>query len=210
MTIGIFGGTFDPVHHGHLAAAKALLEALPLEAIHFMPCHQPVHRQMPKASAQDRLAMLELAIADQPQLAIETCELDRRMPSYTIDSLQILKQHHPNTSFALIIGADAFSQFETWKQYQDILNHCHLIIMDRAAHPLKRSENLEKLFVSHETQDPAVLKRQSSGAIYRFAWPSPDISSTQIRDELRNRKSTTHILPKAVANYIQTQHLYVD
>ena len=121
QAIGILGGTFDPIHFGHLRTAIELHQALDLAEVRLIPCYQPVHRKLPIASPEQRLEMAYCAIRDEPALAIDNCEIERQRPSYTIETLEILRQKFPQTPLCLIMGIDAFLGFPSWHRYEEIL-----------------------------------------------------------------------------------------
>lgn len=129
--IGIFGGTFDPIHSGHIAVAEFLTKTCPLKKIHFIPCYTPPHRSLPKATPAQRLEMIKLAIAGHPEWIADDIDLQRPGPSYMIDTLEILHQRQPHSTWCLILGMDAFLQFDQWRQWHKILTLCHLIVVNR-------------------------------------------------------------------------------
>ena len=134
--IGLLGGTFDPIHLGHLHLAQTLLTTLDFQAIHFIPCYQPVHRTTPQASALDRMKMVELAIQAQPGLIADPTEIKRQGPSYMIDTLKTLRAQFPSTPLALIFSSESFEHFFTWKDWQDFLKLCHIVVANRQHLPL--------------------------------------------------------------------------
>ena len=129
--IGLFGGTFDPIHHGHLQTAERLCTDLKLTQIFFILCKQPVLKPAARATAQQRLDMLALALKNYSQFTVDKRELTRDTPSYTIDTLKSYQQEMPNTPLYFILGIDAFLQLPQWYQWQQLLDYCHLIIINR-------------------------------------------------------------------------------
>ncbi len=125
--IGIFGGTFDPIHLGHLRTALEVKQALQLEHVRFIPCFSPPHRAAPQADAQQRLALLRAALEQQDDFVIDTREIQRGGPSYMIDTLQSLHAEYPQQTLCLIIGMDAFYYFDTWQAYMQILDVAHVV-----------------------------------------------------------------------------------
>ena len=172
MRIGIYGGTFDPVHYGHLRPAMDVYEAFALDEIRFIPCGQPPHRTQPVASAQQRLAMLHRAIADNPVFKVDDREVSRAGPSYMIDTLHSLRTDMPEADLYLILGMDAFAGFDRWHRWQDILLLCKLIITHRPEfEPDKVQLNtvLQQLVSTTQVMVPAELLRGSSGKLTFFA-----------------------------------------
>ncbi len=178
--IGIFGGTFDPVHYGHLKPAQAVLQALRLSQVRFIPNRIPPHREQPWLSVEQRLVLLELALQDYPEFILDRCELKRDGPSYMVNTLQTLKQAFMDESFCLILGLDAFIGFESWYQWQDILQLCHLVITSRPGFDWPIAEISEPLAV-RITDDAKLLETEATGRILLQSVPQLAISSTQIR-----------------------------
>ncbi len=201
--IGIFGGSFDPVHIGHLRLARQVQERLHLDQIQFLPCANPVHRQQPLAAANDRLAMLELAVSDQPGWQISTIELDRSGPSYSIDSLRLIHAQQPQHSLCLLLGVDAFNAIESWKSPEQILKLAHLVVCRRPGLELDR-----EVFNEHQVSDPGLLQTALSGFILPLDIDETDCSSTEVRGLLNSGESVADCLPSAVADYINQYKLY--
>lgn len=203
MRRGFYGGTFDPVHQGHVQLALFACAACELTTLDVIPCHLPPHRQAPTSSAH-RLAMLQLALAPYPQLQINPLELNRDKPSYTVDTLTELKQRFPNDSLCFLIGMDSLQYFTRWHRWQDILGLAHLLVVDRPGYSATDGD-APALLARYQVDDLQVLDQQKSGSIYRLANPSFDVSATI----LRSAPETTHPLQiPAVAAYIQQHGLY--
>ncbi|HEX2548966.1 MAG TPA: nicotinate-nucleotide adenylyltransferase, partial [Gammaproteobacteria bacterium] len=200
-TIGIFGGTFDPIHFGHLRTALEIFQAFHLSEVRFIPSFQPVHRKMPVASAEDRLAMIELAIQNEPALTLDDCEIKRQGPSYMIDTLRDLQQKFSDTSFILILGIDALLKFPTWHQYEEILSIASLVVAHRPLYQLPRTgivaDLLKKHVSSHNPTKP--------GKIVLHPVTALEISATHIRKQIANHKNPRFLLPENVFKYIE-QH----
>lgn len=206
----LFGGTFDPVHYGHLRPIIALAQEIGLTQVSLLPNHLPPHRPQPLASAAQRLAMLKLAVANQPLFAIDERELHKSTPSYTIETLQALRDElGPERPLAFIIGQDSLLTLSLWYRWQKLLDYCHLLVCGRPgfAHPLPSTE-LQTWFAAHHVCDSAILHQQPSGAIYLADTPLIDISATEIRQRLACGDSCQDLLPEAVHDYIQQQGLY--
>lgn len=208
--IGIFGGTFNPIHHGHLALAKSVLEALQCSQIRFIPAALPPHKAIPAVTAQHRATMVQLAIADQPQFVLDTCELDRQGPSYTIETLRLLRHRLPSQSLCLIIGQDSYQQLPMWHRWQELLDHCHLLVVHRAdvepgltLHPPHEDKLIDIAQAAQQMADTP------HGLITYLPAAPPDISSTRIREALQQTGSVPDgEIPEKVGHYIQENHLY--
>ncbi len=206
--IGIFGGTFDPVHNGHIRCARFVLQYCQLDSVRLMPCHLPPHRATPGVSAQQRAAMVQLAIASEPGLALETLELDKPGPSYTADSLALLQQHDPAARFYFIIGMDSLCYFKSWKNWPQILQQAHLLVCQRPGYS-STDGDAPSLLQQFGQPDLAGLRQRTAGAIMLLPNPLTDISATAVRRQLQTGTLPAATLDPAVLNYIQTQRLYL-
>lgn len=206
--IGLLGGTFDPIHEGHLAIAEQVYKALSLSYVDFIPCFLPPHRKMPGASAQDRLKMVKLAIADHQNFRLNTIEFEKKQISYTIDTLQLLREKNPTQPFCFIIGEDAFACFDTWHEYQKILALTHLIVVTRKMKTITYSQAAKTLQQTHETKNINDLHHQSAGSIYFLSIPPIPFSATKIRTLLAENQKGISGLPAVVKKYIKAHHLY--
>ena len=175
----IFGGTFDPVHRAHISAARAVAREL-AAPVALLPNARPPHRSRPGASAAERLAMLQLAIAPYPELSLDDRELKRQGPSYTIDTLNELRQAHPDRPLVLVLGADSLAQLHQWHQWQHYPALCHLAVLPRPGAPAPAPAVLQ----AFPETDAAHLQQYPGG--WRLMLPAPnlDISSTSIRRAL--------------------------
>jgi nicotinate-nucleotide adenylyltransferase len=206
--IAMLGGTFDPIHAGHLRSAVELREQLALDELRFVPCHVPPHRNAPIATALQRLQMLELALADEPGLSIDTRELQRNAPSYSIDTLIALRAElGADVALSLIVGMDAFAQLHTWHRWQELLDHAHIIVIARPGSALPQSGAAADLLRAKQ-RDASILKQQSRGSIVSVELTPLPISATAIRELIRAGHSPRYLLPDTVCSYIRAQHLY--
>ena len=197
--IGIYGGSFDPVHLGHLATATFLKSELDLERCLLMPCAIPVHKTGLYYSNSQRLEMLNLAIQDYSELEIDEREISRGGSSFTIDTLKELKNEQPNETFCLIIGMDTFIQFNSWKQWSEFFNYVHIVVLVRTGY---ETDNLT--LTSFETiQDKQLLAERQSGLLYFSNCPMIDTSSSEIRGKIAANKNLDDFLPKTIINYIK-------
>ncbi|MAD75338.1 MAG: nicotinate-nicotinamide nucleotide adenylyltransferase [Rheinheimera sp.] len=204
--IGIFGGTFDPIHQGHLACARYVLEHCALAQLQFMPCHVPPHRASPGVSAQQRATMIELAIADESAMVLQPLELNRSSPSYTADSLALLKQSMPNSTLAFVIGMDSLCYFTRWYQWQRILELSHLIVCQRPGY--SRQEGDAPTLLRQYAATPAALHQHTHGKIIELNNPDFSPSATAIRSALAQNRKNISELALPVLNYIQQHRLY--
>lgn len=206
--IGIFGGTFDPIHNGHLHVAHTLLATLPLKEIRFIPCYEPVHRQTPVASAEQRLKMCELALENENQLLVDDREIQREGKSFMIDTLQSLRKDLPNAPLALIIGADSFEYFTSWKSWKNIFDYSHLIVVNRQNTHLPQDPELNKIISRCITKNSDELNNKATGLIYFAHIPPSPVSATKLRELASSGKDISNSVPQKVLSYIQSEKIY--
>lgn len=208
--IGLFGGTFNPIHNGHLALAQSVLDTLHCSQIRFIPAAIPPHKAMPAITAQHRATMVQLAIADHPEFMLDTCELDRQGPSYTIETLHLLRQRLPDQSLCLMIGQDSYQKLPTWHRWQELLDYCHLLVVHRAdaVHTLQLHAGHENKLVD-TANAPQQFAEHTHGFISYSPVTPPDISSTRIREALsKGEAAKVDGIPEKVMYYISENHLY--
>lgn len=208
QAIGILGGTFDPIHFGHLRTALELYQTLDLAEVRLVPCYQPVHRKSPIATPAQRLAMVHCAIADEPALVVDDCEIRRQGPSYMIETLQTIQQQKPNTPLCLIMGIDALLGFSSWHRYQDILTLAHLVIAHRPQYHLPQTGIIADLLKKHLIQSPTALHSALSGYILLHPVTPLEISATDIRKQIAKGQSPRFLLPDPVYRYIEEHGVY--
>lgn len=207
--VGVFGGTFNPVHYGHLRSALELAERLQLEQLRLMPSAQPPHRAAPECSAAHRAAMIELAVAGEPHLACDDRELQRPGKSYTIDSLIELRgELGTGTSLCMVMGCDAVLGIATWHRWQELLHWAHIVVIARPGWELPLTGEVAQWLQEYRVGDPHSLRQSSAGCIAIEELRPLAISSTEIRDLLAAGKSARYLLPQSVLDYIQTNTLY--
>jgi len=197
--IGIFGGSFDPVHLGHLKTAKSIKKELNFERLFLLPCHDPVHKNSLHYSPKQRLEMLNLAIKDYPSLEIDTREIDREGNSYMIDTLADLTEEFKGKTICLIIGMDSFLSFKTWKKWDEFARLIHLIILPRNTDRLAEN-NLETFDLALDKSD---LNISSSGLLYFSNSELIDISSTDIRGKIASNQNLDGLMPSPVIKFLQ-------
>jgi len=212
--LGIFGGTFDPIHCAHLELAREVRMALGLEAVRFVPAGDPPHRAAPVASAMHRLAMVELAIADEPGLEVDGREIERRGPSYTDVTLADIRAEAPARPLALIVGADAFLGLPTWHRWHDLFELAHIVVvarpgvdLDGALPPVLADE-----WARRYRSDAEILAAEVAGAIVMQPITAHAISASAIRAQLARGAegiaAVRGLLPAAVLAYIDRNQLY--
>ncbi|MGQ9660249.1 MAG: nicotinate-nucleotide adenylyltransferase [Thermochromatium sp.] len=208
--IGILGGTFDPVHFGHLRLALDCLQTLALAQVRFIPLRIAVHRPPPQASAEQRLAMLEVALADEPRFVLDRRELYRDGPSYTLDTLRSLRDDlGPECPLCLLLGADAYAGFLDWHRPLEILDLAHLVVMRRPGHDPVTSPALQRLYLERGCEEPHRLATRAGGYILLQTLTQLDISATRIRALIAQGHSPRYLLPDPVLDYIEHERLYV-
>ena len=207
--IGILGGTFDPIHNGHLRLALEAKEQLSLDHVRLIPLKFPPHRSIPVASAIHRRAMIELAISDEESLCIDLRELNSDETSYSINTLKSLRQQFTDDALCLILGRDAFNKIDSWKDWEELLDYAHIIVANRPGEPdAAGSQDLEQWVKQHHSSQLESLKETTSGTIYFIEIPMLDISSSMIRHKYVERENIDQLLPESILTYIKDNHLY--
>jgi nicotinate-nucleotide adenylyltransferase len=206
--IGIFGGTFDPIHYGHLRTALELLQALRLAEMRFMPAGNPPHRDLTIANAESRLNMVRAAIAGQPGFTLDDREVRREGPSYSVDTLTELRAEHRNRSLCLIVGIDAFLGLPKWHQWREILQLAHLIVAHRPGWRAPSMGPLGELLVDRGTGRINDLHESLAGCIYIHAGTQLEISSTEVRKLIAAGRDPRYLMPDAVRAIIEETQCY--
>lgn len=207
-SVAMLGGTFDPIHIGHLRSALELRERLGFEHIRFIPSHRPPHRAAPSASAAQRLQMLQLALDGETQLCADARELQRDGTSYTFDTLSELRaEFGANYSLSLIMGVDAFAQLDSWHRWRELLTLAHIVVMARPNAELPSSGAVAELLQTRRAPS-SVLQQTPSGAIVVVELTPLPISATAIRALIRADHSPRYLVPDAVWFFIREHALY--
>lgn len=199
---GIFGGTFDPIHFGHLRTAFELLQALRLSEMRFMPAGNPPHRESTIASAEVRLAMVQAAVDDQPGFVVDDREIRREGLSYSVDTMRTLREDFPDRSLCLIVGMDAFLGLPKWHQWRELLNLTHLVVAHRPGWRAPSMGPLGELLVDRGTGRINDLHEALSGCIYIHAVTQLEISSTEVRKSIAAGRDPRYLMPDAVRSII--------
>lgn len=208
---GILGGTFDPVHLGHVALAAAALAQLPLSEVLWMPSGSPGHRTSPVASARDRLAMLKLATGGNPRFRIDAAELESDAPTYTVHTLTRLRAQLGKTQpLVLLLGSDSFLSLPTWLRWRELFDLAHIAHVSRPGHLAGDGGPVPELSaeIARRAARPEQLAASAAGRITAFHMPPMEVSSSAVRAGLAAGQDTRHLLPAAVLAYIRTQRLY--
>lgn len=206
--IGVFGGTFDPIHYGHLRTAFEMLQALSFGEVRFMPCGTPPHRGEPFATAEQRLAMVRAATEGQHGFVVDDRELHRQGPSYSVDTLAALRGEFPLRSLALIIGMDAFLSLTKWYQWREILQLAHIVVAHRPGWRAPDIGPLGELLADRGTHRIGDLHDAKSGHIYIHDVTQLEISSTDIRDMVAVGRDPRFLMPDAVRTVIADLDCY--
>ena len=205
--LGVFGGTFDPVHNGHLRCAWELSEQLEMP-IHMIPSCQPVHRERPAASSEHRLAMLESALVGQDRLVADARELDRGGSSYMVDTLDSLGAEVPDCTLCLILGMDAFTAIESWRSWKRLFELAHLIVITRPGENGPVPESLAQWVKNRRVCDRSGLTATRSGRVLMARVSRLQISASAIRAQFAAGNDPRYLLPEKVLQYITRHQLY--
>ena len=208
IDLGLMGGMFDPVHYGHLQAARNALLTLGLDKVCLLPCGTPVHRDTLVAPAHHRLAMLDLALADEALICVDDRECRSAEPSYTINSLRGIREENPQCRLFYIMGQDAFNSLPGWREWRQILDLVHVVVVARPGYRVDFSADLAQEFDRRSVASASELKQDVSGRILLARHELLDISSSAIREKIARRESVDELLPPAVTAYIQANGLY--
>ena len=222
--VGIMGGTFDPIHFGHLRSALEVKELLNLDEMRLLPCHIPSHRAQPRVDARQRQAMVEVALSGQQDVVVDDRELKRDTVSYSYDTLFELREVLGSTTqLFFVLGVDAFLQFHTWYRWQEILSLAHLVVLSRPAVSSNESMDqnilgdeqliglqpeLKQLWAAVSVPDMVSIGDSPQGSIVNMTLTQYAISATDIRERVCRGRSIRYLVPNSVEDYIQTHHLY--
>ena len=209
--LGIFGGTFDPVHIAHLRLAEEARQGLGLAAVRWIPAGQPYHRNAPQVAAEHRLAMVRLAVADNPAFEVDPAEVRSGQPSYTVPTLERLRAEvGPQRPLVLLLGADAFAGIPSWHRWQDLFALAHLAVAHRPGYPLTATELPPPLAAELQRRQATsdALATAPAGAIVPFAMTPLAVSSTHIRSLLAAGDSVRYLIHPDVAAYLAAHRLY--
>lgn len=215
---GILGGTFDPIHIGHLRIALEVWEGLGLDAVHLIPNGVPPHRDMPHADSAQRLAMVKLAIDDEPSLVADTLEIDRVVSSlgnstasqsYMVDTLQTVRAGvGVDYPLFLIMGCDAFLQLDTWHRWDELIQYSHLVLVQRPGWSMPDEHPMLAYYKAHENRNDQD-RMKPAGRIFSIVCSQLEVSASTLRQRVKNGQSIRYLVPTAVDEYIQQHGLYL-
>ena len=208
VAIGILGGTFDPVHCGHLQLAVQMRERIGLDRVSLVPAAEPQLRAPPVATATERREMLHAAVAGDATLAVDERELVRAGPTYTVDTLDEMRHEHPREPLCFVLGLDAFLRLEEWERWREIPALAHLAVARRAGASLPRRGSLARLLDECGTADPAALRRRPAGLVHVADLSVPDVSASHIRRRLAEGRGVKGLVPPGVLDLIERQGSY--
>jgi len=206
--IGLFGGTFDPVHIGHMNACRQIVAELDLSSLAMIPAFQPVHKQLPDVTSEHRLEMLSLACENDALITCDDREIRRGGPSYTLLTLKEYRIQHPQACLYFIMGMDALNTFDSWYHWQEFLDYSNLIIVERPGLTQNFSNDIKSLLDKFTTESISSLQAAKSGLIYCSKRAMLEFSSTEVRQSITNPDEISRMLPEKVLNYIHDHKLY--
>ena len=211
--IGLFGGTFDPIHFAHLRLAEEMTDTFGLERVCFIPTSVPPHRNEPSASPAHRLAMTRLAIQGNPRFVVDGRELKRAGTSYTFDTLAEIRAESDSRPLCLMMGADAFVALTTWHRWEELFDLAHVVVARRPGFPLEQLASslpgpLRTQYLRRQAVDPAALGATPAGNIFAHELTALDVSATELRTLIKRHASLRYLLPDAVIEYIEEHRLY--
>ena len=203
------GGTFDPIHFGHLRMAIELKQVLAADQFRLIPCGDPYHKSQSVSPANVRLKMLELALGEGSDLLIDDRELNRDGPTYSYDTLVSLRQElGEETSLVMVMGMDSFLSLPKWHNWQQLTELAHILVVHRPGSTMEPTESLESWYAEHKASAIDDLQNSAAGYILDLKMTMLDISATQIRGLLLEQRSPQYLLPRAVLDYIYNNNLY--
>ncbi len=206
--VGVFGGTFDPVHYGHLRTAFEMLQALDFEEVRFVPCGDPPHRGTTYASAEQRLAMVRAAVAGQAGFVVDDREIRRDGPSYTVDTLGSLRTEFPEHPLGLILGMDAFLNLTGWHRWDEILDLAHIIVAHRPGWRAPDYGALGELLEERGTHKVEALHDAPAGLVHIHAVTQLEIASTDIRELIAIGRDPRFLMPDGVIEVLREYRCY--
>lgn len=210
-TIAIFGGTFDPIHNGHLKTSIQIQSLLNFDAYFFLPCKVPAIKPSASATVTQRIEMLKIAIKNHPHFNLDLREIERETPSYMVETLESFRIQYPESSITLIVGYDSFLSLPKWFEWQRIPTLANLLVINREAYAQKHlDETLTTVLQAHQSINPLELLNYIEGRIAFYDAGNFHISSTEIRQALKENKHLDACMPEPVLAFIQEHRLYIN
>ncbi|WP_286258842.1 nicotinate-nucleotide adenylyltransferase [Pseudoalteromonas apostichopi] len=206
--IAIFGGTFDPIHLGHINMAQQCVQQCQLDTLYFMPCAIPAHKAKPGISDEHRINMLKLAIENNPHFAIDYRELNREGASYSLLSLKELRAENPSSPIMFLIGMDSFNSLDKWFKWQEIVELCHIVVYQRPSQHCQVSGELAVYKENAFTEQLSQLQQTHAGKLFFLDGLQVNAASSEIRKKLHLNDNIAELLPTTVSQYIAQHHLY--
>lgn len=218
--LGVFGGTFDPIHNGHIYPVIEAAEKTHIQKVALMPCYIPTHKNLAVASSQDRLKMVDLICAEHPLFYSDSRDINRGKPTFSLDSLKEIREEMPTTPLCFFIGSDSLQNLFTWHQWPTLFELCHFVVCERNSESVKtlksntdesfklHGQQLQALLKKRQTDNPMDLHNSLAGHIYVANTQKFSVSSTQIRHKLTKNQSVEAFLPPKILDYIQQHKLY--
>lgn len=208
--IGIFGGTFDPIHYGHLRTALELKETLALEQVRFVPCATPPHRATPMTDGGVRLKLVKAAIRGEAGFVADERELEREGPSYTVDTLESFRADYPKRSLCLLLGMDAFLNLPSWHRWQELLRLAHIVVAHRPGWRVPDVGTLGELLRDRRTAAAAELRASPAGRVHVQPVTQLEIASTDLRAAIRAGLDPKFLMPDRVRKIILETECYAE
>ena len=206
--LALFGGTFDPVHYGHLRCAEEARQKLELASLALLPAGQPAHRAMPRASSEQRLDMLQLALKEFPNLTVDRREIDRDGPSYMVDTLTDIRQQWPERPVHLLIGQDAVNKLDSWHQWLSLFELANIVILTRPSAMVAYSQELTEEIDKRSVKSASQINSNPAGKVLPMQVAAIDISATMIKSIIRLGRVPKGMMPATVWSYIVENNLY--
>ena len=206
--IGLMGGMFDPVHLGHLQVAMAAQLSLQLDQVRLIPCLQPNHREYPFCTPQHRLAMLELAVREHPQLTVDDAEIRRGGTSYTIDTLLEMRERFPDDSLVYILGMDAYASLPAWHRWQELLDLTHFLVVTRPGYQLDAVPLMAQQLAQRQVANAEAMFATPQGKVMIYSELQSPVSSTLVRKTIDAGRSISDLVPEAVESYLHDHDIY--
>lgn len=208
----IYGGTFDPIHLGHVVPVIEACEQLGVKQLHLLPCHIPPHKEAPGIDTQHRVEMIKLVCQHQPLFHLDSRELNRQSHSYSVETLREIRAQKPNVTILFFIGMDSLASLHKWYRWKEVLNYCHLVVCARPGYDLdseKLNPELEHYLEERICDDKNQLFKSPSGQVFVAKTSQIPVSSTEIRTKLASGEDVTDLIPDYVLSYIKQHQLYL-